>query len=61
MISYVGAADRDLAKEVRDVVEDRSKSVSSIFSRNKMLRRTINRKLRAATAATQETVGDILY
>ena len=44
VISYVGETDRDLAREVIEVTEDKSKSFNSIFSRNKMLRRRINRK-----------------
>lgn len=44
VISYVGEADRDLAEEVKEVVGDRSKNFNAIFSRNKMLRRKINRK-----------------
>ena len=49
VISYVGKTDRDLAMEVRDIVKDKSKSFNSIFSRNKMLRRRINRKKAAAS------------
>lgn len=57
VISYVGETDRDLAREVRDVVEDRSKSFNSIFSRNKMLRRRMNRKIKAA--ASQRSSSDV--
>ena len=44
----MGEDDRDLAAEVREVVEDKNKSFDSIFSRNKMLRRRIKRKKAAA-------------
>jgi len=42
--SYVSEGDQDLAEEIRKVVEDESKSFDQIFSRNKMLRRKINRR-----------------
>ena len=48
--SYVGETDRDLAREVRGVVEDKSRSFNSTFSRNKMLRQRINRKIKAAAS-----------
>ena len=48
VISYVGKTDEDIAREVREVVEDEKKSFDTIFSRNKMLRRTINRKKAAS-------------
>lgn len=34
----------DIAREIEKVVADRSKSFDSVFSRNKMLRRKINRR-----------------
>ena len=51
MISYVGETDRDLVEEVKNVMEDKSKSFNLIFSRNKMLRRRINRKKAAVALA----------
>ena len=41
VISYVGNSDQDLAAEIKGVLEDRTKTFMSIFSRNKMLRRKI--------------------
>jgi hypothetical protein len=59
VISYVGETDRDLAREVRGVVEDRSKSFNSIFSRNKMLRRRIKRKIKAAASQRHSTPSSV--
>ena len=44
MISYVEECDEDIARVIEKVVMDRSKSFDSVFSRNKMLRRKINRR-----------------
>lgn len=44
MISYVAESDVDIAKEIQRVIKDRDKSFESVFSRNHMLRRKINRR-----------------
>ena len=37
-------ADKDVAHEIQKIAMDRSSSFDSVFSRNKMLRRRINRR-----------------
>ena len=44
VISYVSDSDADIAKEIERVVTNREESFDSVFSRNKMLRRKINRR-----------------
>ena len=56
VISYVGEGDRDLADEVREVVQDKRKTFNSIFSRNKMLRRKLNRKKQRRHAMSHDNL-----
>ena len=44
VLSYVEESDMDFAREIQEVLCDRSKSFDLIFSRNKMLRRRIKQK-----------------
>ena len=57
MISYVEESDVDMAKEIEKVVSDRSKSFDSVFSRNKMLRRKINRRKGKSRAQERSDSG----
>lgn len=50
--------DVDIAREIEKVVADRSKSFDSVFSRNKMLRRKINR--RKGKKAKTDSEGTVL-
>ena len=56
--SYVCESDKDLAEEIRKVVEDESKSFDQIFSRNKMLRRKIKRRKHAIAAQSSSSNGE---
>lgn len=49
VISYVEESDVDIAEEIEEVVSNPSMSFDSVFSRNKMLRRRINRKKKIGT------------
>ena len=44
VISYVGPDDQDLAAEIKRILAEKKASFEGIFSRNKMLRRKINRR-----------------
>ena len=44
VISYVGPVDQDLAAEIKRILAEKTTSFEGIFSRNKMLRRKINRR-----------------
>jgi hypothetical protein len=44
VISYVLESDADVAKEIEKVTVNRERTFDSVFSRNKLLRRRINRK-----------------
>lgn len=44
VISYVGPDDQDLAAEIKRILGEKNTSFEEIFSRNKMLRRKINKR-----------------
>ena len=57
VLSYTEEKDRDLAQEIRRVLDDRSLSFQEIFSRNKMLRRKI--KARKSRQSNRQTPTNI--
>ena len=59
VISYVGPNDQDLAAEIKRTLEEKTASFEGIFSRNKMLRRKINRRKLQKTHQSCDEEGQI--